>query len=89
MQILPSAVYLLCLAASAVCTFLLFRAWRASGSRLLFLSALCFVGLTLNNALLFIDVVLLPVEVDLRPFRLLSSIGAVGVLLYGFIWETE
>jgi hypothetical protein len=74
---------------SAACMWLLFRAYAASRLRLLLWSGLCFVFLTLNNVLLFLDVVIFPVEVDLRPYRLAAALIAVGFLLYGFIWEAE
>lgn len=48
-----SVLYLLALVTSLACMVLLFRAYAASGMRLLLWSALCFVGLTLNNVLLF------------------------------------
>lgn len=89
MSALQSLVYLLCMATSLLCLLLLVRAYRRSGVKLLLWSALCFVGLALNNFLLFIDVVLLPTEVDLLPLRHLTTLGALSVLLYGFIWESE
>jgi hypothetical protein len=85
---LPSAVYLLCLATSAVCMALLVRGYRRTGARLLLWSALCFTGLAVNNLLLFADVVLLP-EIDLRVVRHLVSLGAIAVLLYGFVFESD
>jgi hypothetical protein len=86
---LKPAVYLLCLATSVVCLLLLARSYMRTHMRLLLWSALCFVFLALNNLLLFIDVVVFPVEVNLLPLRQLSSLIGVGVLLYGFIWETD
>ena len=83
-----SILYLLALVTSLACTDLLFRAYAASAMRLLLWSALCFVGLSINNVLLFVDLVLYP-EVDLRPWRLLSALAALLFLLYGFIWEAE
>jgi hypothetical protein len=83
-----SAVYLLCFATSALCMVLLVRGYMRTGARLLLWSALCFVGLATNNALLFVDVVLLP-EIDLRVLRHLASLIGLGVLLYGFIFETD
>jgi hypothetical protein len=74
---------------SAACMWLLLRAYAASRLRLLLWSGLCFVFLTLNNVLLFFDVVVFPVEVDLRPYRLAAALIAVGFLLYGFVWESE
>jgi hypothetical protein len=88
MEILPAAVYLLCFATSLLCVILLFRSYIRSRSRLLFWSALCFVGLAANNLFLFVDLVMLPM-VDLLPLRHLSTLAAIAVLVYGFIWETE
>jgi hypothetical protein len=84
-----SILYLLALVTSLACMVLLFRAYAASGMRLLLWSALCFVGLSVNNVLLFVDLVILPTEVDLRPYRLLSALAGLLFLLYGFIWEAE
>ncbi|NJO34381.1 MAG: hypothetical protein HC869_15885 [Rhodospirillales bacterium] len=88
MDILPAAVYLLCSATSLLCVVLLVRSYLRSRARLLFWSALCFVGLAANNLFLFVDLVVLPL-VDLSPLRHLSTLAAIAVLLYGFIWETE
>jgi len=84
----PSLVYSLCLAASLVCAFLLLHAWRQSRSRLLFWTALGFMFLAVNNLFLVGDLVLFP-NVDLWPWRQAASAAAVGVLLYGFVWEAE
>jgi hypothetical protein len=85
----PAAVYLLCAATSLCCLVLLTRSYLRSRSRLLLWSALAFVGFALNNALVFIDLVLLPTTIDLLPLRHLSSLAALAVLLYGFIWEAS
>ena len=84
-----SILYVLALVTSLACMVLLFRAYAASGMRLLLWSALCFVGLSVNNVLLFFDLVVFPTEVDLRPYRLLSALAGLLFLLYGFIWESE
>lgn len=89
MQVLPSLVYLLCAATSALCLILLVRSYRRHHTQLLLWSALCFAILALANLLLFVDVVLLPAEIDLLPLRHLTSFAAVAVLLYGFIWDAE
>ena len=86
---LKPAVFLLCFATSVVCLILLVRSYLRTRTRLLLWSSLCFVFLALNNLLLFIDVVVFPVEVDLLPYRQLTSLIGVSVLLYGFIWETD
>ncbi|TAK83480.1 MAG: hypothetical protein EPO20_17695 [Betaproteobacteria bacterium] len=71
------------------CMLLLFRAYAATAMRLLLWSALCFVCLSINNVLLFVDLVVLPTEVDLRPYRLFAALAGLLFLLYGFIWEAE
>ncbi len=84
-----SAVYLLCAVTSLICLVLLARGYARTGVRLLLWSAICFVGLALNNLLLFIDLVVLPYEVSLVFWRQLASLVALSVLLYGFIWEAD
>ena len=73
---------------SIACMALLFRAYARSGVRLLLWSALCFVFLTANNVLVFLDLVVLP-DVDLRLYRLAAALVGVLFLIYGFIWEAE
>jgi hypothetical protein len=52
--------YILCTLTSIGCAALLLRGYKQSGSRLLFWSGLCFVGLAVNNILLIVDLRLLP-----------------------------
>jgi hypothetical protein len=73
---------------SLACMVFLFRAYGSSRLRLLLWSALCFVFLSLNNMLLFIDLVT-PPEMDFRPYRLGVALVGVLFLLYGFVWEAE
>ncbi len=88
MPVVKPAIYLLCIATSLACAILLVRSYRRSQVRLLLWSALCFLGLFVNNLLVFVDLMILP-RVDLLPLRHASSLVAIGVLLYGFVWETE
>ena len=70
------------------CTVLLFRGYARSGMRLLLWSALCFVFLSVNNLLLFFDLIVFT-QVDLRPFRLAAALIGLLFLLYGFIFESD
>ena len=79
---------MLAILTSLSCMALLFRAYAASGLRLLLWSALCFVFLSINNVLLFLDLVVFP-DFDFRPLRLSSALIGVALLLYGFVWEAE
>jgi hypothetical protein len=80
--------YLLCAATSAGCAVLLLRGYLRTKTRLLLWSTLCFVGLALDNSLLFADRVLFPGEELFALRRLLSLIGA-GILLFGLIWDAD
>ncbi len=86
---MAAVVYFLCALTSLTCFVLLFRAWRTSRARLLFWSALCFAGVTLNNMLLVIDRVFLPDSVDLSILRLIVALAAVLLLVFGLVWEEE
>jgi Family of unknown function (DUF5985) len=81
-------VYILCAATSSLCAGLLFRGYRRSGVRLLFWSALCFVGLALNNVMLIVDVRVVP-GIDLSTWRMVPAVAGAALLLYGLIWETR
>jgi len=85
---LQLALYLLCVVTSFGCTALLYREYRRRHLRLLLWSALCFVCLTVNNLLLFVDLAVFP-EFDLRLPRLLSGFAGMAFLLYGFVWEAK
>jgi hypothetical protein len=85
---LAASVYLLCALTSIVCMVLLGHQFLRTRSRLLFWSGLCFVGLATNNALLFLDLVVLP-SVDLQLPRLAAAGLGVVLLLIGFIWESQ
>lgn len=89
MQLLESAVYVLCLLTSLVAMWLLLRGYRQSRSRLLLWSAAAFIAFAINNLMLFLDLVVLPLSIDLRSGRALTALVGVGILLYAFIWEID
>jgi hypothetical protein len=84
----PAAVYLLCFLTSSACAGLLARSYRRTGARLLLWSAVCFLLLAFNNLAVIVDLLILP-EFDFRLARHLLALAAVGVLLFGFIWDLE
>lgn len=85
---LPAVIYVLSFLAAALCTGLLLRGYRRSGTRLLLWSGLCFGFLSLNSLAILADILLLPHR-DLQLFRHVASLAAVGTLLFGLIWEGE
>ena len=88
MQTVNLVLYLLAVLTCLACTLLLWRSYARTGLRLLLWSALCFVGLTVSNLLLFFDLAVFP-EIDLRPWRLAAALFGLAFLLYGFIFESE
>jgi hypothetical protein len=80
------AVYTFCALISTVCAALLIRAWLADRRRLLLASAVCFVGLALNNLMLFIDKVVVT-GVDLSVWRSLPALLGLCALLGTLVWE--
>jgi hypothetical protein len=89
MNAIAPAVYILGFLVTLACSVLLFRAYRGAGKRLLLWSALCFGGLAISNLLVFLDLVVLPTQVDLYPARLITAAIAMLILLYGLIWEGQ
>ena len=89
METFKLVLFLLAMVTSLSCTVLLFRAYLQSRLRILLWSALCFVCLTANNLLLFVDIVVLPTEVDLRLLRHGTALVGMLFLIYGFIRESE
>ena len=85
---MAETIYLLCAATSVVAAILLLRTWRRRGTRLLLWSSLCFVGLAVNNIILFVDVVVVP-GVDLIALRTGTALASVLLLLFGLIWEAR
>jgi hypothetical protein len=81
-------VYILCALTSLACAVLLLRGYARSGARLLLWSGLCFACFAVNNALLIIDVRVLP-ERDLSVLRTLPSVLGVALLLYGLVWDSR
>ena len=88
-ELFPTIVYMLCFVTSSACAFLLGRSYSKTGARLLLWSAICFSFLAINNLLLVIDLVFLPVDLDMRFARLITALIAVCVLLFGFVWDLE
>ncbi|HYF23317.1 MAG TPA: DUF5985 family protein [Caulobacteraceae bacterium] len=83
-----AAVYILCLLTSATCAFLLVRSYNRTKAGLLLWTAVCFVLLALNNLFVVADMILFP-DINFWALRQIAAFAAVGVLLYGFIWESE
>ena len=85
---MATTVYVLSAVISLACTVLLVRSFAATRSSLLLWAAICFLGLTLNNVILFIDKVIVT-DVDLSTWRGLPALGGLLALMFGLLWEPE
>jgi hypothetical protein len=83
------AVYVLCSVTALACGVLLLRGYRRSRSRLLLWCGLFFLFMTAENAVLFLDLVVLADDANLLPVRRAVGLGGVIVLMYGLVWDGE
>lgn len=85
---MPGLVYVLCAATCLLCAVMLLRGFGKNGVRLLLWSGLCFLGLMVENIMLYADLVLVP-EVDLSLWRKIPGLAALVILLFGLIWDSK
>jgi hypothetical protein len=85
---MAESIYLLCALTSMACVLLLLRGFRRTKVRLLFWSSLCFVGLALNNLLLFVDLVVLGPETSLAAVRGAAALFGLSAMAFGLVWES-
>lgn len=84
---MPGLIYILCAATSLGSAILLFRGAMQRRNGLLFWSSLCFLAMAVNNALLYVNFVVLP-EVDLLIIARLAMVIGVVLLNFGLIWHS-
>jgi Family of unknown function (DUF5985) len=82
---MASAVFILSALISLACAALLLRSFARSRSGLLLWAGICFIGLTLNNLLLFLDEV--AGDLDLTGWRTLPALAGMLALVFGLIWQ--
>ena len=87
-QSFAAVVYILCFLTSSACAWLLGRSYVRSKARLLLWSSVSFVLLAGNNLVLMLDLLVFH-DMNLRAGRLLLSLAAVCVLIFGFVWDLE
>jgi hypothetical protein len=85
---MAEVVYALCAVTSACCALLLLRGYGRSKAKLLLWSCLCFVGLTANNVLLFVDLVVVP-SVDLSMWRSAVALVAMICFVFSLVWDSS
>lgn len=85
---IANVIYALCALTSLACALLLARGFRQSRARLLLWGGLCFVFLFVNNVLLYVDVEILP-AVDLSIARAIPVLIGLALLIFGLIWDVK
>lgn len=83
---MATAVYILSALISLACAVLLLRSFAQARTALLMWAAVCFLGLTLNNTLLFVDKVV-ATDVDLSLWRTIPALAGMLALVFGLLWE--
>jgi len=86
---MAAVIYGLCALTSCLCAGLLLAAYMRSHYRLLLWGGLCFVGLTLSNAVLMVDKLVLGPDIDLTVWRYSITLISLLVFIYGLVWDTE
>lgn len=81
-------VYIVAFLIALSCSVLLWRGYQRSERRLLLWSSICFLFMSLENAVLFVDLVLVQ-EIDFRLIRGLITLVGMCSLVYGLVWERE
>lgn len=84
-DLLPTTIYALCAATSALCFAMLWRGYVRTRVKLTMWTALCFAGLTLNNTMLLIDG-FIP-DIRLADARAVPALLGVAVMVYGLVKE--
>jgi len=79
-------IYALCALTSVVCAALLLQGYLRTRVDLLLWSSICFVGLAINNVILWLDLVGFP-DVDLAWLRAITATAALGAMVVGLVWE--
>ena len=85
---MSTAIYSLTCLTMLLCAVLLLRAYARVRRRLLLWSGLCFAVLSISYLFVALDLVVF-LETDLYTWRLGTASVAMGLLLYGLIWESQ
>ena len=83
---MATVVYVLCAVTSLACAVLLVRGWMQTRARLLLWASVCFIGLALNNIVLFLDKVVIT-DTDLSGWRTVPAFIGLTVFALALVWE--
>lgn len=83
---MEGTVYILCALTALSCSALLLRGYFRNGTRLLLWCGIFFVAMAIENAILYVDLRIVP-DVDLTLIRLAVPLVGLALLLYGLVWD--
>jgi hypothetical protein len=86
--VIASLASLLGVLVMLLCGSALLRAYWRTRTRLLLWSGLCFLGLAASNVVAFLDMAF-DIVPDLYPLRLLLAAGAMTLLMFGLVGDSE
>ena len=86
---IAGAVYLLCFGTALACAVLLLRAYQRRRIRLLLWCGLFFAASSIENAILFVDLVVIGPDINLTVVRRSVAMLGMALLLYGLTVETK
>jgi hypothetical protein len=70
------------------CSILLYRGYRRTKASLLGWGAICFLALSIESMILFVDRFVI-LDVELIAFRHATAIFGVACLAFGLIWDSR
>lgn len=84
---MATAVYVLCGLTAVTCAVLLLRSWARTRARLLLWASLGFIGLAINNIVLFVDKVIVTGS-SLATWRTVPQVAGLAIFALGLVWES-
>jgi len=85
---MDKTIYVMCAVTAMACCALLASSYLRTRFRLLLWSSLCFAGLAVNNAILFLDKTVFS-DIDLSTWRLAIGLAAMLTLVAGLILDGD
>jgi hypothetical protein len=87
-MMLPKIIYALCAVTSLATAAMLLRYYVHRRTTLLLWSCIAFLGLAVNNVMVFVDLALFT-STDLSLLRTIAGTVAMLALVFGLVWEVH
>ena len=77
----------LCIVVSSLCAVMLLRGFAQRRIKILFWVGMCFVGFAIENVLLFLDLIVLPQDIDISALRFAAALAGMVCLSFGLFGQ--